>query len=163
VSRLSGNPSQPQTSISGSRSAIAPQAGALAEALVRDWLVQRHWQMLYERWHCRWGEIDLIVLDPQHTLAFVEVKARGAGNWDRNGLLAITPRKQEKLCKTAQLFLAEQPELSTQNCRFDVALVSWKRVAAAPCNSPIELGHPHVRGQCELTLEQYILGAFDAI
>lgn len=146
-------------------SALAAQAGALAEDLVRDWLLQEGWQVLHQRWHCRWGELDLIASDGRNTLAFVEVKARGQGSWDRNGLLAITPQKQTKLCRAAQLFLSEQPMFLDYFCRFDVALVSWRRDlkgAIAP-SSPTEitLRQPVYRAPCWLTLDQYLPGAFD--
>lgn len=149
-----------------SRTAIAAQAGALAEDLVRDWLLQEGWQVLHQRWHCRWGELDLIASDGRNTLAFVEVKARGQGNWDRNGLLAITPQKQAKLCKAAQLFLSEHPGLLDSFCRFDVALVSWTKgrtgAIASPTSTKITTGQPVYRPPCRLTLDQYLPGAFDA-
>ncbi|MBF2080570.1 MAG: YraN family protein [Synechococcales cyanobacterium T60_A2020_003] len=147
-------------------SAIAAQAGILGEHLVRDWLLQQHWQILHQRWRCRWGELDLIAHQGQNTLAFVEVKVRGQGNWDRDGLLAMTTQKQIKLCKAAQLFLSEHPDHANNFCRFDVALVSWMpkldRTAISPSPEDIVLGQPVPYESCSLTLEQYIAGAFDA-
>ncbi|HEY9605145.1 MAG TPA: YraN family protein [Allocoleopsis sp.] len=34
--------------------------GELGERLVAGWLQQQTWVILHHRWHCRWGEIDLI-------------------------------------------------------------------------------------------------------
>lgn len=34
--------------------------GELGERLVAGWLQQQNWVILHHRWHCRWGEIDLI-------------------------------------------------------------------------------------------------------
>lgn len=147
-----------------SHQSIAAQAGTLAEDLVRDWLLQKGWEVPHQRWRCRWGELDLIARDRQKTLAFVEVKARSQGNWDHNGLLSITPQKQTKLCKAAHLFLAEHPDCLDLFCQFDVALVSWKKGAIAPsAPAEIRLGQPVYRAPCWLTLDQYISGAFDAV
>lgn len=110
--------------------------GQMAEKLVAQWLRQQGWAIVHERWHCRWGEIDLIAQLPTQAgsrmLVFVEVKARGDRNWDNGGLLAITPQKQAKLWRTAELFLAKHPTWSDWNCRFDVVLVKAMLAPARP-------------------------------
>ncbi|MBW4582149.1 MAG: YraN family protein [Tildeniella nuda ZEHNDER 1965/U140] len=110
--------------------------GALGEALVAQWLCDRGWLVLQQRWHCRWGELDLVAgqPSPQHptqpiALAFVEVKTRSRGNWDCDGALAITARKRSKLWKTAQLFLIDHPDWAELPCQFDVALVCCRQMS----------------------------------
>lgn len=104
------------------------QIGKLGEQVVARWLEARGWRVLYHRWRCPWGEIDLIAQSPPPiVLAFVEVKTRSPQNWDEGGLLAITPQKQEKLRRAAALFLAEHPQWEQLPCRFDVALVRCRR------------------------------------
>lgn len=178
---------------SASRGKTTQTIGVLAEDLVAQWLVGQGWEVLQRRWHCRWGELDLVAkgaiapitrdATPQPVLAFVEVKARSRGNWDADGLLAITPKKQAKLWQAAQLFLAEQPDLAELPCRFDVALVSYGRsplrhshranptadiptetVSQQPhtaTSTPIQLGQPIITPGYRLTLQQYIQSAFD--
>lgn len=107
------------------------ELGAWGEALVAAWLRSRGWHIHAQQWHCRWGELDLVATArdasgfPQ--IAFVEVKTRSQGNWDADGLMAITRSKQAKLWKAAQLFLVKQPQWAEAACRFDVALVSCYR------------------------------------
>lgn len=161
--------------------------GILAEALVAQWLRANGWQILAERWHCRWGELDLVAscapassmplsqpLSSAGMIAFVEVKARSGGNWDGEGLLAITPQKQKKLWQTAELFLAEHPHLSTLPCRFDAALVHCRYLPSKdtddrlPVSIPdaasldsVELGKPITIGSCTLTLQHYLQDVFN--
>ncbi|MBD3882587.1 YraN family protein [Phormidium tenue FACHB-886] len=143
--------------------------GNLAEKLVAHWLIAQGWQIRERRWQCRFGELDLVVdtaIQPHsQIIAFVEVKARSRGNWDANGLLAITPQKQEKLRQSAHLFLAAHPTLASLPCRFDVALVSCQRSRAAhPASAefpPVQLGKPVTIDNYCLTLQEYIPGAFE--
>lgn len=160
--------------------------GSLGEELVAYWLQTQGWSVLYRRWRCRWGELDLVAQQSQTqfsqggdyvaqaTLAFVEVKTRSSGNWDTNGLLAVTPQKQAKLWKTAQLFLAQHPALADLPCRFDVASVCCRQLpfSSKPptLSSPealqlhfpvsLNLGQPVRLASYQLTLQTYIESAF---
>ncbi|MCL6436005.1 MAG: YraN family protein [Leptolyngbyaceae cyanobacterium HOT.MB2.61] len=138
--------------------------GALGEELVAQWLQERGWQLLEQRWHCRWGELDLVIAqaDPANpvrllSVAFVEVKTRSRGNWDANGSLAITLQKQVKLWKTAQLFLAAHPHLAELPCRFDVALVTCSPTQAG---TSITGEASIVQANYRLILQDYIMAAF---
>ncbi|WP_299403778.1 YraN family protein [Acaryochloris sp. IP29b_bin.148] len=156
------------------------QTGQWGEQLVCQWLKQQQWQILAHRWHCRWGEIDIIARSPNSRtqtpayidrLAFVEVKTRQSRNWDADGRLAITPQKQQKLWKTAQLFLSQHPHLYELSCQFDVALVQCNKIRGTEpvtppditdvlASTPIHLNCPlQIRGY-QLRLLDYIESAF---
>ncbi|NEQ97538.1 MAG: YraN family protein, partial [Cyanothece sp. SIO2G6] len=102
--------------------------GQRGEELVSEWLQQLGWQVLHQRWRCRWGELDIVAQTPKPTpmIIVVEVKVRNQKSWDNAGLLAITPQKQRKLWQAAELFLAEHEDLADYPYRFDVALVGRK-------------------------------------
>jgi putative endonuclease len=146
---------------------------------VSQWLQQQGWHILAERWHCPWGEIDVIAqgesvsgesgqgLDRSSallkTIAFVEVKTRSPKNIDGGGVQAITPRKRQKLWQTAELFLAEFPQFSDWNCRFDAALVTCEKLKSKPDPGDpvqplphIELGTAFSWQGHRLTLYQYL-------
>lgn len=164
-----------------------PKVGELGEQLVAHWLQAQNWVILHHQWRCRWGEIDLIAQQnpcinyspntQASLLAFVEVKTRSRGNWDADGLLAVTPLKQAKLWQTAQLFLAENPDLATLPCRFDVALVNCQRPQGSRYQDmsvsskaevfnqaiqilPVHLGEPILVAGYRLILQNYIEAAF---
>jgi putative endonuclease len=151
--------------------------GALAEALVAQWLIEQGWTILEKRWTCRMGELDLVAYHPPRcsadtarvapkksaNLAFVEVKARSSGNWDADGMLAINAQKQTKLWRSAQLYLAQYPAYAELPCSFDVALVHCRRSRQndAALSNSVELGKGRAIGGYFLTLTQYIPAAFD--
>lgn len=110
--------------------------GKLGENFVAEYLRKQNHIILASRWSCRWGEIDLITQlnETINTpcIAFVEVKTRQHRNWDEDGLLAITPQKQERLWQTAATFLSQNSELAELPCRFDVALVLYTISSSPP-------------------------------
>ncbi|MGB3614129.1 MAG: YraN family protein [Elainellaceae cyanobacterium] len=133
----------------------ALQRGHQGEAFVARVLESWGWTILHRRWHCRRGEIDLVVQESPTdgtpgTLAFVEVKVRSSGAWDDQGL-AITWQKQQRLWQTAQHFLMVHEAMASVPCRFDVALVHCRSSTrgAAGTTDGYELRH-------------YLKGAFDS-
>jgi putative endonuclease len=102
--------------------------GQLGEKIIAQWLTNNGYEILYSRWRCRWGEIDLIAKDNKaEVLAFIEVKTRKINNWDNDGIFSVNENKQEKLMLTAETFLSENSSFSTFNCRFDIALLTYRK------------------------------------
>lgn len=69
---------------------------------------------------CRYGEIDIIMLDKK-VLVFVEVRFRKNNNFG-GGLESVTTTKQQKLRRTAELYLQQHTQY--ENARFDVVSLS---------------------------------------
>lgn len=95
------------------------QAGDFGEHVTREYLEKLDYAISAVNYHCRYGEIDIIAKNSEFIL-FVEVKTRGEGLLYRPAE-AVTFQKQERLKKTAQLFLCEHPVLLQP--RFDVSEV----------------------------------------
>ena len=133
--------------------------GKKGEEVVAQWLTARGGKILHQRWRSKVGEIDIIGLESD-TLLFIEVKTRNPSNWDADGLLAITPQKQAKIVRTAQLFLLKHPHLAEQLCRFDVAIVRHQPIGRSINGTPLSIYTDMAAGQ-NLLLIGYIPGAFD--
>ncbi len=134
--------------------------------MVIRWLSKQGWTVLHQRWRCRWGELDIVAglraedRPEWTTLAFVEVKTRSRGNWDADGTLAITARKQAKLWKAAEMFLTAYPALATAACRFDIALVQCERLSGSVDVSRVDGETVAIAAGYRLTLLDYIPSAF---
>ena len=63
-------------------------SGGWAEQQALRQLEVQGWRLLDSNWHCRWGELDM-VLERQQQLLVVEVKGRRTGRRDRHGLDAF--------------------------------------------------------------------------
>ncbi len=141
------------------------ELGNYGEQLVCDWLHRQNCQVLHRQWHSRFGEIDLIAKGQSgrgklrcEMLAFIEVKTRSQGNWDANGLLALTHSKQRKIRTTARYFLVRHPHLSNLPCRFDVALVSCHTGEPSERSQKLVLSVPN--SSKYLALQTYLADAF---
>lgn len=133
--------------------------GKQGEEVVAQWLISRGGKILHHRWRWKKGEIDLIGMESS-TLLFIEVKTRSRSNWDADGLLAVTPQKQARIVRTAELFLLKHPHLAEYPCRFDVAIVRHQPIHSSIVGTPLYLITDTASGE-QLLLIDYIIGAFD--
>jgi len=94
--------------------------GKDAETACCDFLKSRGLKLIEKNFSCRQGEIDIIMTE-QKILVFVEVRFRKSSSFG-GGLESITPSKQNKLRKTAELYLQQNNQY--KNARFDVVSMS---------------------------------------
>lgn len=93
--------------------------GAHYEMRAGQFLCQKGHRVITTNFCCKLGEIDLITQDPQGYLVFVEVRYR-ASNRFGGALASISAKKQTRLRRAAETFLAIHPSYQQQRCRFDV-------------------------------------------
>jgi putative endonuclease len=93
--------------------------GAQAEQLAATYLQRHGLTLVQSNYHCRFGEIDLILRDG-NTLVFAEVRQRSS--MDFGGAAAsIDTHKQKRLVLTAQHYLTSLSRIPP--CRFDAILL----------------------------------------
>ena len=96
------------------------ERGNKAESEAQKLLISEGLKPVLRNYHCRSGEIDLIMKD-NDTLVFVEVKYRKSINYG-DGADSVTYKKQQKLLKAAHHYLLKHPYSGP--CRFDVVALS---------------------------------------
>ncbi|HEY0198847.1 MAG TPA: YraN family protein [Rhodanobacter sp.] len=75
-------------------------------------------KLLARNYHTRYGELDLVMLD-RNVVVFVEVRYRKNSSHG-DAAASITPSKQAKLIKAAELWLSAHTKWANSDCRFDV-------------------------------------------
>lgn len=104
---------------------VAQQLGQWAEQTALKLLKEQNYEWVASNYHSRRGEVDLIV-KRGNELIFVEVKARGQGNYGQ-ACEMVTLSKQKKIIKTAMRFLQRYPSYQDFYCRFDVIFLIFHR------------------------------------
>lgn len=102
--------------------ATTREQGEHTENLACRFLEDKGFKLLKRNYHCRFGEIDLIMQD-NDTLVFVEVRYRRNNDFG-SGAETVTPSKQAKLVKTASVYLQQHAKLSQYPARFDVVSIT---------------------------------------
>ena len=107
---------------------ISQQLGKLAEDQALHYLQQQKLTLLERNFRCRVGEIDLIMRE-QAMIVFVEVRYRTSSTYG-TAAETILYHKQQKIIKTALLYLQWRRLNENTACRFDVV--------ALTANQPIQ-------------------------
>jgi putative endonuclease len=91
------------------------------ENLAKGYLLQQGLILLKQNYHCRFGEIDLIMLH-RNTVCFIEVKYRNSMGYG-GAASAISTQKQKKIVKTALVFISQNNSYKQHSMRFDALLM----------------------------------------
>ena len=117
--------------------------GRQAEQLAFDYLIEQNLSPVARNFHCRGGEIDLIMLDSD-CLTFVEVRYRASTSFT-SAINTVDHHKQRKIVRTAAMYVARNHRFSTYTMRFDVVAIEgvedptihWIKDAFRPNNSTL--------------------------
>ena len=100
--------------------AVGYLAGLSAENIVASQYMRNGFGLSAQRWRGAGGEIDLIMNDGDTTV-FVEVKK---SRDFATAAARLSQRQIQRLCSSAEDYLAKSPGGMNSNARFDVALVN---------------------------------------
>ena len=95
--------------------------GLRFENLARTYLQERGLRLIQSNYHCRFGEIDLVMHDG-NTLCFIEVKFRKSLHFG-GAAAALSRPKQRKIIKSALFYLSVHKHLANKAIRFDALLI----------------------------------------
>ena len=95
--------------------------GDRGEALALDYLQQHGLSLITRNYHCRRGELDLIMRQGD-TVVFVEVRYRQRSDFG-GAAASISNRKQQKCLMAAAHFLQHEKKYAKLAARFDVIAI----------------------------------------
>ena len=94
------------------------------EAKVCKHLEENNWEIWERNWHSQFGEIDIIAVDPDDFLVFIEVRARTHPDFG-GAKGSVGKSKQEKIIRTSKAYLSFH-DLTGVSVRYDVFAFSEK-------------------------------------
>ena len=116
--------------------------GAAGEELAAVYLEARGYRIVERNYRRRWGEADIIALDPDGTHVIIEVRSRSDRRYVVEAAQSVGPRKQQQLRRLAHGLMSEQE--TEIDIRVDVMIVAPDRdgnlVVAAHIEDAIEDG-----------------------
>lgn len=87
------------------------------EYLAERYLFTKGFELIERNFHCKGGEIDLIMKDGEY-LVFIEVRYRKTKGFG-GALASITQSKQRKLNRAAEYYLLQHYKNTPPPCRID--------------------------------------------
>ena len=107
--------------------------GRWGERRCERFLKRKGLKKLAHNFSCKTGEIDLVMVAPDGTVVFVEVKTRADESFDSVESV-ITPAKKGKSLRTARYFLTTH-SIQNRPIRFDVVTIVLGR------SGPVQIRH----------------------
>ena len=95
--------------------------GRWGEKRCEKFLKKKGFRKLARNFSCKTGEIDLVMVDSDGVIVFVEVKTRADDNF-ASAEDVITPAKKARLLRAARYFLATH-KIEDRPFRFDVVTI----------------------------------------
>ena len=95
--------------------------GRWGERRCERFLKAKGLRTLTRNFSCKTGELDLVMVDPEGALVFVEVKTRTSEAFSP-AVAAVTGRKKHRMARAARYFLAIH-DIQDRPCRFDVVTI----------------------------------------
>ncbi len=105
------------------------QLGSQCEQAALRFLEGHGLAKVCSNYRCKFGEIDLIMLD-RSTLVFVEVRYRRSASHG-SAAATVDSRKQARLRLTARYFLHSHLQFRQHICRFDVIAIEAETAGKA--------------------------------
>lgn len=99
------------------------EAGSAGEQAALAHLESKGLKLVLRNYHCRGGEIDLVMLDGA-TLALVEVRLRNDPRFG-GAAASVDVRKQRRLTIAARHLMLTRPNLARYRARFDVVALEF--------------------------------------
>ncbi len=106
------------------------KTGKQGEEYAKKYLESKDYDIIQQNWGCTFGEVDIVARDDK-ALVFVEVRTRYGST--ETALESITPRKRNRMIKSAYAYIHAQNLPDDTLWRIDVLAVSL-----APDNIQIE-------------------------
>ena len=107
--------------------------GKWGEGICEKFLHKKGMYLLTRNFTCNAGEIDLIMVDTDRSIVFVEVKTRADEEFAPTEAVITTP-KMDKMTKTARYFLAVH-EIQNRPYRFDIVTITLGQ------RGPVDIRH----------------------
>lgn len=95
--------------------------GRWGEKRCEKFLKRKGLKILTRNFRCKTGEIDLIMVDTDGGIVFIEVKTRADENF-AEAETSITSAKKAKLARTARYFLSSN-KIENRPSRFDIVTI----------------------------------------